>query len=75
MRRPVIPVVVVVFAQLNFHACGFVLVGLKNKNNIYLFIYYETRTKVHEKEKKHKENTDHRKIQKEIKKHTHHEKH
>jgi len=45
----------------------------------YLFIYYETRTKVHEKEKrkKHNENTVRRKkIQKEIqKKQTHHEKH
>ena len=41
---------------------------------IIIIIYYETRTKVHEK-KTHKENTDHRKHTKRNTKKTHHEKH
>ena len=35
IRRRVIPVVVVVFAQLNFHACGFVLMGQKQQQYYY----------------------------------------
>jgi len=43
-------------------------------DTLFIIIYYETRTKVHEKEKrkrkKHKENTDHRQYTKKYKKNT-----